>query len=125
MTTVDMSNSLFVQIFEFFAKEIIGDILYFPIWWYSKGLERRLVGFVDMVKQANQEFSLTIWVKNLFVPMYGQNDWQGRIVSFFMRLAQIIGRLIMVGLWAIVGLALVALWIAAPIAIVWQLFINL
>ncbi len=120
-----MSGGLFFQSISFVAKEIVGDILYFPIWWYSVGLKKRLDGFVDTARQANQEFALSIWVKNLFVPMYGQSDWQGRLVSFFMRLVQIIGRGILAGLWLIIGLVVIVVWIFAPVFIIWQIVMNL
>ena len=38
--------------------------------------------------------AIKVWIKNIFVPMFGMHDWQSRIISFFMRVVQIIGRAI-------------------------------
>jgi hypothetical protein len=50
--------------------------------------------------------------------MFGQHDWQSRLISVFMRLVQIIGRSI--GLMIIAcGVALAfALYLAAPISVI-------
>jgi hypothetical protein len=97
--------------------QIIGQILYFPVWWYT-------VGFVRLVRGAwrffrNQEKSLawSIWIKNLFVPMYGQNDWAGRLISFFVRSAQILGRSVVLFFWLALILLFIILWLAAPLLI--------
>ena len=33
-----------------------------------------------------------VWIRNIFVPMYGSDDIAGRIISFFMRVAMIVLR---------------------------------
>jgi len=57
---------------------------------------------------------LGVWIKNLFVPMFQQYDWQGRIISFFMRLFQIIfrfiGFIIMFAIYLVIFLG----WFALP-----------
>jgi len=120
-----MQDSLTLKTIKFIFQEILVDIFYFPIWWYSHGLKKIFYWFSDFIKQANQEFALGLWIKNLFVPMYGQNDWQGRLVSFFVRLGQIIARAFMVLAWFLVGLLIVMLWVWAPVMIVWQIVFNL
>lgn len=101
--------------------QIIGEILYFPVWWYS-------VGFIRTAKSAfrfwlGQEESLGfgIWVKNIFVPMYGQHDAASRIISFFMRLIQIIFRGLVLLFWFGLVLIFLLLWLAFPI----MLFLGL
>ncbi len=95
----------------------LGEILYFPIWWYS-------VGFVRLVKSLwrfllNQEkiLAFSVWLKNLFVPMYGQRDFVGRLISFIIRLAQIILRGFVLLLYLILMLGLLLLWLIFPIAL--------
>lgn len=95
--------------------QILGEILYFPIWWYS-------VGFGRLIKNAwrfwrNQERTLgfSIWAKNIFVPMYGQRDWASRIISFFVRLVQIIARGIILMFWLLIILIILILWLAFPL----------
>ncbi len=95
--------------------QILGEILYFPIWWYSVGL-MRAGGAVFRFWRA-QEISLgfSVWVKNIFVPMYGQRDIASRAISFFMRLIQIIVRGFILIIWLAVALLALAFWMALPI----------
>ena len=78
----------------------------------------------DTVLLGLQELGLPVWIKNLFKPMFGQQDWQGRIISFFMRLAQIIIRFIIWLFWIIFSVAVFVIWIVVPIFIVWQVLYN-
>jgi len=91
------------------------EIAYFPIWWYS-------VGLVEAAKKLwafwlNQEKALgfRIWTKNLLVPMYGQYDLAGRLISFFLRLVQVIFRGIALLFWLGMALVCFMLWIVLPI----------
>ena len=66
-----------------------------------------------------QAYSFAIWIRNFFVPMYGQYDWVGRTISIFMRLVVLIGRLIAFFVEAVIYFAgLVAWCVIPPIAIV-------
>lgn len=47
---------------------------------------RRVKGFMG---NRAADFGVRYWLKNLFRPMYGVSDLQGRIISFFMRLVVI------------------------------------
>jgi len=97
------------------------EIAYFPIWWYSFGLVE--AGKKLGIFWLNQEKSLglRVWVKNIFVPMYGQYDWAGRIISFFIRLIQIIFRGFILIFWLGVALVGFLLWLIVPML----LFITL
>ena len=62
-------------------------------------------------------------MNNLFTPMYGQYDWQGRIISFFVRLFQLIFRLIGFGVFFILILVLPILWLAFPVLVIYQIIL--
>ncbi|MDP3244950.1 MAG: hypothetical protein Q8M83_04830 [bacterium] len=101
---------------------ILGDFFYFPVWWYS-------LGFLKMAKKAGlsllereRDLGLDIWLRNIFTPMYGQYDWAGRVISFFMRLAQIVGRTIILLIWLAFLLFFLCVWLAVPVAVVYQIF---
>ena len=47
--------------------------------------------------------------------MYGLQDWQGRIISFFVRLVQIMARGFVLVFWAVFALALFLAYLALPI----------
>lgn len=81
--------------------DILGSIVFFPVWWYSRGLKTVTKGAVSSVKNTAAYFGLGIWVKNLFVPMYGDDSLAGRAISFGIRLAMIIVRGIGIAIWAV------------------------
>lgn len=104
--------------------QTLGNIIYFPFWWYS-------VGFVETIKKEaiffrNQEKSLgfSVWLANIFVPMYGQADAAGRIISFFIRLVQIIARGLALLLWLALVIAGAILWLALPLLLIVALFFQ-
>ncbi len=105
---------------------IVGDIFYFPIWWYSVGFVRMLKGVWRFLIGQEQSLGFFIWLKNIFVPMYGQRDWAGRLISFFIRLVQIIFRGLALLIWVILSLIFVAIWLLGPILLIltlaWQIF---
>jgi hypothetical protein len=105
---------------------IVGDIFYFPVWWYSVGLVRTLRSVWRFLIGQEQSLGFFIWLKNIFVPMYGQRDWGGRLISFFIRLVQIIFRGLALLIWIALSLVFIAVWLLGPIlltlALIWQIF---
>ncbi|MCR4312117.1 MAG: hypothetical protein NUV56_02420 [Candidatus Uhrbacteria bacterium] len=91
------------------------DVIQFPLWWYSHGLVKALRTARHLVLGYERSLGVGIWVKNMFVPMFGQYDWQSRIISVFMRLMNIIGRGIGLVLVAFVILLGVLAYVALPI----------
>ena len=86
--------------------DTIKDIIRFPLWWYSKGFIRVVYIIKDNIIWGEEALAIRIWIKNLFRPMYGQYDWTGKIISFFMRLVQIIIRSILLLIWVLICLFL-------------------
>jgi hypothetical protein len=110
---------------KFLGRDLVLDILLWPLWWYSTGLINAFLRFTDFIRQGNDELALLIWVRNLFVPMYGDHSLEGRLVSFLMRVFQIIGRFILFLGWCLVGLAQLALWFVLPVFVIYQILFNL
>jgi hypothetical protein len=95
------------------------DILYFPIWWYTTGLIKRLKGFINNLNYLSRYLAIKILLANLFKPMFGQYNWQGRIISFAMRILQLIFSLVVFILGSIFLLIILILWIVLiPIAVI-------
>lgn len=113
---------MYILILQRLFLESVLDILYFPIWWYTKGAAHALRWCFGLLKQGNASLAPGLWLANLFVPMFGQFDWQGRIVSFLMRLVQIIARAIGLFIWVILCLVLWFCWLALPIVVVYGMF---
>ncbi|MFA4999847.1 MAG: hypothetical protein WC545_00595 [Patescibacteria group bacterium] len=95
--------------------QILGEILYFPIWWYSVGFIRRVKVSWSFLRNREISLGFSVWAKNIFVPMYGQRDFAGRLISFLVRLVQIIARGLVLFLWLIIVLLGLIFWLALPI----------
>ncbi|HTW96662.1 MAG TPA: hypothetical protein VMD74_03355 [Candidatus Methylomirabilis sp.] len=104
---------------------IAKDIIFFPFWWYSIGLFRLIIWLKNFIIDREKSLAFLVWLKNLFVPMYGLRDWQGRIISFFVRLVQIIIRGIIIIFWIIVALIIFWLWIIFPVLVIYEIFYQL
>lgn len=92
-----------------------GEILYFPVWWYSAGLLRAGRRLLDFWLDQEKILGVGVWVQNIFVPMYGQRDWAGRIISFIMRFIQIIARGAVLLFWFVVVVLIFLLWVFFPL----------
>lgn len=104
---------------------LLGSVVWFPAWWYSKGLVGVTATALSTLSYRSKSFGFAIWIKNFFVPMYGQYDITGRAVSVFMRLIVLVGRAIALGIEALLyGLGLAA-WLIAPPVFFLMLLTNL
>ncbi len=104
---------------------ILGMILYFPLWWYSVGFYRFAKRVFLFWKEQAYGLAVLIWIKNIFVPMYGQGDFVGRLISFGVRLVQIIARSIILLLWLILCVVLILFWVILPLLIILATIIQL
>jgi hypothetical protein len=105
--------------------QIIWEFLYFPIWWYSQGWLRFGKSLLSFLVWQNASLGVGIWLKNIFVPMYGQTDFSGRLISFFIRLVQVIFRGILISLIFILCLALFFVWALIPLLVVYAIILQL
>ena len=104
--------------------ELVTDILYFPLWWYSKGLFNLAIGLKNFLANKQKALALLVWIKNIFKPMYAQYDWAGKLISFFVRLVQIIFRSIFMLLWLVLCLAVIIFWILLPVLAVYEIIFQ-
>lgn len=109
---------------KFIFLDLIGDFFYFPIWWYTVGFKKVILSCFQSIQDTEERLNLMIWIKNLFVPMFGEYDWQGRIISFFMRLAQIIFRSIFLLIWSLLALSFLMFWLILPLFILSQILYH-
>lgn len=105
--------------------QILWDFIYFPIWWYSVGWFRFGKFLYNFLAWQQASLGFFVWVKNLFVPMYGQSDITGRLISFFIRLVQIIFRGLLLLIIFVITLALFIIWPLVPVAIVYAIIYQL
>ena len=101
--------------------DLVGDIIYFPLWWYTQGLTKVAQTFYLNLRSTARNLALRLLLLNILKPMFGQYDRAGRIISFFMRLIILVGRLIYFAAYSLLLSLLLILWLGLPILIVYRL----
>ena len=109
----------------FVAIGLVGDLIAWPVWWYTRGLIRVARALVTVIRTEARRLSLRVWLANLWSPMYGQSDWQGRAISVVMRLMVLVFRLLVLMLWSLGLSLLLVAWVLLPPVILWQISLQL
>jgi hypothetical protein len=104
------------------VNDVVGDLMTAPVFWYTRGAIDAARYCLDLVKRQWLTLGVGVWIKNLFVPMYGARDFAGVIISFFVRFFQIIARCIALAIWAAGVAVLFVLYLVAPAFILFELF---
>jgi hypothetical protein len=104
---------------------ILADILFFPFWWYSVGLLKFYRHLLAVLKEQEKFWSWSVWIKNIFTPMYGLRDWQGMLISFFIRLFQIIFRTAIMAICLLILTAVLLIYLIFPIFALYEIFFQL
>ncbi|OGH68441.1 MAG: hypothetical protein A3I29_02060 [Candidatus Magasanikbacteria bacterium RIFCSPLOWO2_02_FULL_44_11] len=112
---------MYLFIVQRLCLEALLDILYFPVWWYSRGFIWVTQSALDWCRIGKRRLAPGLWLQNIFVPMYGQYDFTGKVISFFMRLIQIVVRSVILGLFCFGCLMVVAIWLIWPVMVIWGL----
>ncbi len=113
MKSIKIANSSLALI-----SGIIFSILYFPLWWYGVGFFCFAKRIFLFWKEQALSLAVLVWIKNIFTPMYGQYDFVGRLISFGVRLVQIIIRTIILLFWFLICLVIILLWLAFPLLLI-------
>ena len=119
-----VKEALAAKSLKFLFSETVLDIVRCIFWWYGRGLKSAWQSMLDFAAQGNAELALSVWIKNIFTPMFGQYDWQGRLVSFIVRLFQIILRAFGFAVWLLVGWLVFLFWIFLPILLLILIIYN-
>lgn len=101
------------------------EFLYFPLWWYSVGFFRCLKLLGAFLHDRSESLGVLVWLKNIFKPMYGQRDFASQIISFFMRLIQVIARSLAWIFWLILTLAAAAGWLLLPLLVAYNIWLQI
>jgi len=99
------------------SLQIVWEFLYFPIWWYTVGFWRWSKKILEFWHNQEASLGFLVWVKNIFVPMYGQHDFAGRMISFVIRVIQIIYRGLAMLVVLVIGLLALAVWLLFPVGL--------
>lgn len=119
-----MTQNIIIQAVKAIFLDLIGEILYFPVWWYTQGLVSVVLRVLNSIKQTSHNLALPLMFKNLFKPMYGQYDRTGRLISLLMRFVLTFSRLIVFILMVIFYVCFIVFWAILPLLVVWGLINN-
>jgi len=78
----------------------------------------------EFLRGRNQALGFSVWSKNIFVPMYGQNDFAGRAISFIIRLLQVLVRGLALLAFILATVFLILAWLFFPIFLFLALFFQ-
>jgi hypothetical protein len=101
------------------------DVLYWPIWWYTFGFLKVVKFVFSEIRSQSESLGVGVWLKNLFVPMYGMYDFESRIISFLVRLAELIGRSLLLLIWSLMLFIIILFWLVLPLIIISQIIANI
>jgi len=117
-----------MTIYKLFLKDVFLDtvleVLYFPVWWYSRGLKKTAIFCWKRVKDGSRALALSILIRNIFKPMYGQKGWDAYILSLFVRFFQLLWLLLLMFLWIVLWLCVLFAWLVLPIFAVWKFILT-
>lgn len=113
------------QIFSIGLRTGIEELIGASVWWYSRGLLLAVNRFRQRVAYANKYLGVSVWATNLFVPMYGQWDMAGRVISLVVRIVQTIIRSLVFIVWALLDFMLLLLYLVSPLFVLWRISTTL
>ena len=103
--------------------DVVWEILYFPLWWYSRGLKNAGLFCLKRIKDGWRFLALSIILHSFFKPMFAQRGWDAYILTLMVRCWQIFWRLIIITIIATFWICIFLAWIALPLFVIWQLFL--
>lgn len=113
------------QVTGFIVKDIIWNVVYFPLWWYTRGLLRILQMIKREIGGVARMLHLPTLFKYLLKPMYGYTDIVSRIISFYVRIVQFVV-LLAFTLVVVAGLlVLLVIWMLAPVITIYSVGFHL
>lgn len=110
-----VSQNIFFTASRTVLIDLLWEIVYFPLWWYTAGLKQIVLLRIKNVKDMADHLALRLLILNIFKPMFAQYDRTGRIISFFMRIIILVARFVFFSVYILLELVIVAVWIGIPI----------
>jgi len=115
---------IIVNTLRFLLKDVIINILYFPIWWYSKGLAKVFKYVIASIKDFAHGLNIGLLFKYLLTPMYGYNDITSRIISLFVRIGHFLVLFFITIVWTIVLFVFLLAWILIPLFVIYNVLLS-
>jgi hypothetical protein len=105
--------------------DVLGGVLNAPVFWYSRGAYDAWKYCGSMIVRKWRSLGVGVWIVNFFVPMYGQRDIAGTLISIGMRFIQIIFRGSLMILWTVLVILIFLAYLALPVFAVIELLRQL
>jgi hypothetical protein len=113
----------YFTVLQYIIIDLSVSLIYWPIWWYSIGLVQVFKITLNLIVYYYHSLAVNIWLKNIFVPMFGQTDWQSRLISFIVRLGNVFARSAMLVIWTIFCLLIPLVYmLILPLSFAWLLY---
>ncbi|HCB18756.1 TPA: hypothetical protein DEP34_00010 [Candidatus Uhrbacteria bacterium] len=107
------------------TEEGIKSFFDFPRWWYTRGLLLTINRLQQLWKYSLRATNISVWTRNLFVPMYGDTSLTGRLISFFLRVVMVLEKSVVLLCW-FVGLVMIFLgYFLFPLVCLFVFFYHL
>jgi hypothetical protein len=120
-----MTQNLVWKSLRYILVEILWDFVYFPLWWYSRGLKKVALFCLGQMREWGERLSLRILFTNLFKPMYSDYSRSDRIISFFLRIFVFGFKLILMFVWVIILLIILFVYLLLPPFIIYMIVLNI
>lgn len=114
-------NKHLFDIAKFVFIDVIGNIFYFPIWWYSKGLLRVILWYKNGITDFANYLAIPILFKSLFKPLFGMNDIVSRIISIVLRFVYFFVLMIVMVIYLILLTVFVLAYMLLPLFIAYNI----
>lgn len=119
-----MQSNAIVLFVRFLVTDIVLDVVRFPVWWYTRGAAQVAAWYGQQLGFGIDRLALIVLLRNLGRPMFGDYSWQGRIISFFVRIVQLIVSIILFVGWFAWHTAVFLAYFALLPAVVWLVFAS-
>jgi hypothetical protein len=112
-------NNIIFSSGKFLIVDIIGDFLFWPVWWYTVGLRDMAKFVLKQIRDVWKSMALGLWIRNFFVPMYADRSILGRGISLVIRLIFLVWKSVWFVAWSIPSIVLLILWIVTPVGVIY------
>lgn len=95
------------------------NILTFPVWWYTRGLRTIWTWAKHRARYDLRATGLLLFSRHMSEPLFGDYTRSGKIVGFFLRLAILIYKVVILAVRVIfIGLVMAFYLVAIPFVII-------
>lgn len=92
-----------------------------PVWWYTFGAVHAVNRFLTRLSDGNDYLGWSVWLFNIFTPMYAQTDFAGRLISLGVRVVQVLARSVLFFGWILVAIVMLIAYFLLPLITLFEI----